>query len=236
VVTDGSAILGLGNLGPAAALPVMEGKCVLFKKFANVDAWPICLATQDPEEIIAAVKAIAPSFGGINLEDIAAPRCFAIEARLKQELDIPVMHDDQHGTAMVVLAGLINALRVRGLAKEAASILINGAGAAGLAIADLLLEYGFLDITICDSRGTIYAGREELNEEKTRLAALTNKSQLAASLAEAIRGQNIFIGVSKAGLLTADMVATMADKPLIFALANPVPEIMPALLTPIKIF
>ena len=229
VVSDGSAILGLGNLGPEAALPVMEGKCILFKEFAGVDAFPICLDTQDEEEIIKTVKYLAPVFGGINLEDISAPRCFNIEARLKKELNIPVMHDDQHGTATVVLAGLINALKLKGVIKEGVRVLINGAGAAGLAITDLLLKYGFKNLIICDSQGAIYSGRESMNEEKEKYAKLTNKNNLQGTLAEAIKDVDIFIGVSAAGVLSEDMVKSMNDKPIIFALANPVPEIMPDL-------
>lgn len=186
VITDGSAILGLGNLGPEAALPVMEGKCILFKEFAGVDAWPICLNTQDSEEIIKAVKYLAPVFGGINLEDISAPRCFEIEERLKKELDIPVMHDDQHGTATVVLAGLINALKVRGSDKENASVVISGAGAAGIAITKLLLAYGFKDIVVCDRQGAIYKNREGLTPTKNELAAITNKLKKAGGLNEVI--------------------------------------------------
>jgi malate dehydrogenase (oxaloacetate-decarboxylating) len=227
VISDGSAILGLGNLGPEAALPVMEGKCILFKEFAGVDAFPICLDTQDEEEIIKTVKYLAPVFGGINLEDISAPRCFNIEARLKAELNIPVMHDDQHGTATVVLAGLINALKVKGLSKEAAKIVINGAGAAGLAITSLLLGYGFKNIIVCDSQGAIYQGRESLNSEKERMAALTNLNHTRGKLSEIIVDADIFIGVSVGGALTAEMVKTMNEHPIIFALANPTPEIMP---------
>ena len=227
VISDGSAILGLGNLGPEAALPVMEGKCILFKAFAGVDAFPICLDTQDTEEIIKTVKFLAPNFGGINLEDISAPRCFEIEERLKQELNIPVMHDDQHGTALVVLAGLINAIKLRGLNKETAKILINGAGAAGLAITDLLLKYGFLNIIVCDSKGVIYEGRQELTEVKVKIALRTNKEKLMGNLAEVIKGQDIFVGVSQANILTEAMVISMNERPIIFALANPVPEIMP---------
>ena len=227
VISDGSAILGLGNLGPEAALPVMEGKCILFKEFAGVDAFPICLDTQDEEEIIKTIKYLAPVFGGINLEDISAPRCFNIEAHLKAELNIPVMHDDQHGTATVVLAGLINALKVKGLDKEAAKIIINGAGAAGLAITSLLLGYGFKNIIVCDSQGALYLSREGLNSEKERIATLTNKELLQGKLAEVIIGADIFIGVSVGGALTPEMVKTMNEHPIIFALANPVPEIMP---------
>lgn len=229
VVSDGSAILGLGNLGPEAALPVMEGKAILFKEFAGVDAFPICLDTQDTEEIIKTVKYLAPNFGGINLEDIAAPRCFEIEERLKAELNIPVMHDDQHGTALVVLAGLINAIKLRNLNKESAKILINGAGAAGLAIADLLLKYGFKDLIICDSKGAIYEGREDLNEAKVKYAKLTNRQQLQGELEEVIKGLDIFIGVSQGGVLNEVMVKSMNERPIIFALANPIPEIMPEL-------
>ncbi len=227
VVSDGSAILGLGNLGPEAALPVMEGKALLFKEFADVDAFPLCLATQDVEEIIETVKRIAPTFGGINLEDIAAPRCFEIERRLRAELSIPVMHDDQHGTAVVVLAGLINALKLKELSKEEARIAINGAGAAGTAIIKILLTYGFRDIVVCDSKGAIHKGRTDLNDEKVELAEITNSSGVTGSLAEVVIDRDIFIGVSKPGLLTQDMVRSMREKPVIFAMANPVPEIMP---------
>jgi malate dehydrogenase (oxaloacetate-decarboxylating) len=228
VITDGSAILGLGNLGPEAALPVMEGKCALFKEFAGVDAFPICLDTQDTEEIIKAVKYLAPVFGGINLEDISAPRCFEIEARLKKELDIPVMHDDQHGTAVVVLAALINALRVRGLENiMSVRIVISGAGAAGTAVAELLLHSSFANIIVCDRIGAIYEGRPDLNAEKVKLAKITNRSRFAGPLKEAVREASVFIGVSAPGILTAEMIKSMKERPIIFALANPVPEIMP---------
>jgi len=227
VVSDGSAILGLGNLGPEAALPVMEGKCALFKEFAGLDAFPICLDSQDEEEIIKAVRLISPVFGGINLEDISAPRCFNIEKRLKQELDIPVMHDDQHGTATVVLAALINALKVKNLAKEKAKIIINGAGAAGTAIAKLLVKYGFKDIIVCDRQGSIYDGRLGLEPYKQELASFTNFEKVSGSLAEALSGADIFIGVSAPGVLSKDMLRAMKPEPIIFALANPVPEIMP---------
>lgn len=227
VISDGSAILGLGNLGPEAALPVMEGKCALFKEFAGVDAFPICLDTQDEEEIIKTVKYLAPVFGGINLEDISAPRCFSIEARLKKELSIPVMHDDQHGTATVVLAGLINALKLKGASKEEVKIVLNGAGAAGLAIADLLLKYGFKNLIIVDSKGAINRDRDDLNQEKRRLAELTNINNLSGDLSEVIKGSDIFIGVSAPGVLTSEMVKSMNEAPIIFALANPTPEIMP---------
>ncbi len=227
VVSDGSAILGLGNLGASAAIPVMEGKAILFKKFADVDAFPICLATQDTEEIIAAVKLIAPVFGGINLEDIAAPRCFEIERRLKEELDIPVVHDDQHGTAVVVLAALINAIKVRGLDAGSAKIVINGAGAAGTAVAELILAYGIKNVVVCDTQGAIYKGRPDLSEAKSMLADLTNPELQKGSLAEIIVGADIFIGVSVAGALSSEMVKTMNAGPIIFAMANPTPEIMP---------
>jgi len=227
IISDGSAILGLGNLGAHAAIPVMEGKAAIFKEFAGIDAFPICVNTQDVEEIIALVKNIAPVFGGINLEDISAPRCFEIEERLRAELPIPVMHDDQHGTATVVLAGLINSLKLRGTKKEDAKVVMSGAGAAGTAITKILLAYGFRHFIVCDTQGAIYDGREGLNEEKQTLARVTNRDKKTGTLAEVLHGADIFIGVSKPGLLTADMVRTMAEKPIIFALANPIPEIMP---------
>ncbi|MSR73689.1 MAG: NADP-dependent malic enzyme, partial [Candidatus Pacebacteria bacterium] len=227
VVTDGSAILGLGNLGPEAAMPVMEGKAVLFKAFADIDAFPICLATQDVEEIIKTVKNIAPSFGGINLEDIAAPRCFEIEDRLKAELSIPVMHDDQHGTATVVLAALINALKVRGSDKAAVYVVVSGSGAAGSAVVKMLVEYGVGDIVVCDSIGAVHAGRTDLNASKKELAMMTNKKGVTGSLAEVMKGADVFIGVSAPNIVTGDMVKGMAPRPIVFGLANPVPEIMP---------
>lgn len=227
IVSDGSAILGLGNLGAEAAIPVMEGKAILFKTFANVDAFPICLDTQDPDEIVETVKRIAPVFGGINLEDISAPRCFEIETRLKKELKIPVMHDDQHGTATVVLAALINALKVRGLKKEKVKLVLNGAGAAGNAIARLLLKFGFKNIILVDSKGAIYEGRSGLDEHKRRLAKLTNKRKVKGGLEESLKSADIFIGVSRVGLLTSAMIKGMNPKPIVFAMANPVPEIMP---------
>lgn len=227
VVTDGSAILGLGNLGPEAALPVMEGKCVLFKKFAGVDAFPICLDTQDEEEIIKTVKYLAPVFGGINLEDISAPRCFRIEKRLKKELDIPVVHDDQHGAATVVLAGLINSLKLAKLSKEKAKVVVNGAGAAGAAVARLLSQYGIKNIIVCDSKGAIYEGRDGLDETKKELSILTNRNKEKGELKDVICGKDIFVGLSAPNILTEDMVASMNKNPIIFALANPVPEIMP---------
>lgn len=238
VVSDGSAVLGLGDIGPEAALPVMEGKAMLFKKFADVDAVPIVLATQDTEEIIKTVKAIAPSFGGINLEDISAPRCFEIEERLKKELDIPVMHDDQHGTAIVVLAALINALKVAKKDIAKVKIVISGAGAAGVAITKLLLNYGAKNIIALDSVGAIYLNRENLNESKKQLAEITNpgcKGSLPdggfkceiGSLTEVIKGADVFVGVSAPNILTGEIVKTMADKSIVFAMSNPVPEIMP---------
>jgi len=228
VITDGSAILGLGNLGAEAALPVMEGKCALFKKFSGVDAFPICLDTQDTEEIIKTVKYLAPVFGGINLEDIAAPRCFEIERRLQAELDIPVMHDDQHGTASVVLAALINALKLRASDKASVKVVISGAGAAGNAITRLLSGYGVQNIIVCDRQGAIYTGRPGLDEEKMLIAAMTNQEKQSGTLAEVLVGADIFIGVSSAGLVTQEMVKRMASRPIVFALANPTPEIMPA--------
>ncbi len=231
IVSDGSAILGLGNLGPEAAIPVMEGKAVLFKRFADVDAFPICLATQDVEEIIETVKRIAPVFGGINLEDISAPRCFEIERRLQAELSIPVMHDDQHGTAVVVLAGLINALKLKGLDKNTARVVMSGAGAAGMAVTKLLLKYGFKDITVVDSKSAIYRGRTDLTDEKKELSGITNPRDIRGSLSEVIKGSDIFIGVSKAGIVSEEMIRSMNPKPIIFALSNPVPEIMPDIAT-----
>ena len=226
VISDGSAILGLGDLGPKAAMPVMEGKALLFKHFANVDAVPIVLDVHQPEEIIAAVKSIAPSFGAINLEDIAAPKCFEIEERLKTELDIPVFHDDQHGTAVVVLAGLINSMKVVGKNLANCKVVMIGAGAAGTAIAKLLYAYGVHNIYAVDSRGIISDERDDLNAEKTALKQYL-KTDINGSLDDAITDADIFIGVSKPGLLTPEMVAKMAKNPVVFALANPVPEIMP---------
>lgn len=227
IVTDGSAILGLGNLGALAAIPVMEGKAAIFKEFAGVDAFPICLETQDTEEIIKAVKQIAPVFGGINLEDIAAPRCFEIEKRLRAELSIPVMHDDQWGTATVNLAGLINALKLTNQTKETVRVVINGVGSAGVATARLLIHYGMKNILFCDSQGIINRGRTELTAEKQELLDGSVAESFEGTLADAVKGANIFIGLSKPGLLTGDMVRSMAEKPIILALSNPVPEIMP---------
>ena len=226
VVSDGSAVLGLGNIGPLGALPVMEGKAMLFKHFAGIDAVPIVLDVHTADEIVAAVKALAPSFGGINLEDIAAPICFEVEERLKAELAIPVMHDDQHGTAIVTLAGLINACKVTGRRLTDCTIVLVGAGAAGIAIAKLLHVYAGPNIIAVDSKGVVHAGRSDLNEEKKKLLAFA-KRHVSGNLADALREADIFIGVSKPGLLTAQLVKTMAKDPIIFAMANPVPEIMP---------
>lgn len=227
VVSDGSAVLGLGNIGACAALPVMEGKCVLFKEFGNINAVPICLDTQDTEEIIAAVKHIAPAFGGINLEDISAPRCFEIEERLKEILDIPVFHDDQHGTAIVVLAGIINSLKVTGKKKEDCKVVINGAGSAGVAITKLLLTYGFPNIILCDRDGIIAKNRPNLNWMKEKMAEVTNLENQTGTLADALVGADIFVGVSSPNIVTPEMVSSMKQDAIIFALANPVPEIMP---------
>lgn len=227
VVSDGSAVLGLGNIGPYAAMPVMEGKAVLFKEFGGVNAVPICLDTQDTEEIIKAVTCLAPGFGGINLEDISAPRCFEIEERLKEILDIPVFHDDQHGTAIVVLAGIINALKVVGKKKEDCRIVVNGAGSAGVAITRLLLTYGFPHITMCDKVGIVSKKTEGLNWMQQKMAELTNLEQQTGTLADAMKGADIFVGVSAPGIVTPEMVASMNRDAILFAMANPVPEIMP---------
>lgn len=227
VISDGSAVLGLGDIGPYGAMPVMEGKAMLFKHFAGIDAVPIVLDVHEPEEIIAAIKAIAPSFGGINLEDIAAPKCFEIEERLKQELSIPVMHDDQHGTAIVTLAGLINAVKVTGRDLDTSRIVVVGAGAAGTAIIKLLNLYTKAEILAVDSKGIISKDRTDLNPEKRSLLVYTNPQHINGSLEHALMGADIFIGVSKAGLLTEHLVKSMADNPIIFAMANPEPEIMP---------
>ncbi|WP_406945915.1 NADP-dependent malic enzyme [Halobacillus sp. SY10] len=227
IVTDGTAVLGLGNVGPKAALPVMEGKSLLFKKFAGIDAFPICLDTQDPEEIISIVKALAPTFSGINLEDISAPRCFEIEERLKEELDIPVFHDDQHGTAIVVLAALLNALKMVKKTKQKARVVINGAGAAGIAIAELLLYAGFSDITLVSLEGTLRKGEAWMNAKQKNLAERTNSDRRSGGLEEAIEGADIFIGVSAPGVMDEEHVQKMNKDPIIFALANPIPEIYP---------
>lgn len=234
VVSDGSAVLGLGNIGPHAAIPVMEGKAILFKEFAGIDAWPICVDTQDPEEIVETVRRIAPVFGGINLEDISAPRCFEIEQRL-QDLGIPVFHDDQHGTAIVLLAGLINAAKVVGRALTDLKIVINGAGAAGTAIARLLRCVGHdpsvcvpvHDVIVCDSRGAIHRDRDQLSNYKRELLSYTNRTSRSGSLCDVLQGADVFIGVSKGGLLTAEHIRTMSDDAIVLAMANPIPEIMP---------
>ena len=230
VVSDGTAVLGLGNIGPEASLPVMEGKAVLFKSFAGVDAFPICLATTDIDKIVETVKLMEPTFGGVNLEDIAAPNCFVIEERLKKEANIPVFHDDQHGTAIVTVAGLLNALKLAGKSLSEVKIVANGAGAAGIAIIKLLFTYGVRDVIMCDSKGAIYDGRTYgMNEVKDKIAKITNRDRLEGSLEEVIKGADVFIGVSVAGGLTADHVRSMNDNPIIFAMANPIPEIMPDL-------
>ena len=227
VVSDGSAVLGLGNIGPYAAMPVMEGKCVLFKEFGNINAVPICLDTQNTEEIIQSVKNIAPAFGGINLEDISAPRCFEIEERLKEMLDIPVFHDDQHGTAIVVLAGIINALKVTGKKKENCRVVVNGAGSAGIAITKLLLTYGFTNVTMCDRFGIINKDYPDLNWMQQKMTEQTNPEQKTGTLADALKGADIFVGVSAPNIVTPEMVSSMNSDAILFAMANPVPEIMP---------
>ena len=229
VVSDGSAVLGLGNIGPKAAMPVMEGKAVLFKEFGGVNAVPICLDTQDTEEIIKAVTWLAPAFGGINLEDISAPRCFEIEERLKETLDIPVFHDDQHGTAIVVLAGIINALKVVGKKKEDCRVVVNGAGSAGDAITRLLITYGFSNIIMCDKSGILCDGAEGLNWMQEKMVKRTNLAHETGSLADALKGADIFVGVSAPGIVTEEMVASMNSDAILFAMANPVPENMPDL-------
>ena len=227
VVSDGSAVLGLGNIGPFAAMPVMEGKAVLFKEFGGVNAFPICLDTQDTEEIIKTVTHIAPAFGGINLEDISAPRCFEIETRLKELLDIPVFHDDQHGTAIVVLAGIINSLKIVGKKKEDCYIVVNGAGSAGIAITKLLLSYGFSNITMCDKSGILSKQTKDLNWMQKEMMEVTNLSNQTGSLSDALKGADIFVGVSAPNIVTKEMVASMNHNSILFAMANPVPEIMP---------
>ena len=229
VVSDGSAVLGLGNIGPLAAMPVMEGKAVLFKEFGGINAFPICLDTQDTEEIIETVVRIAPAFGGINLEDISAPRCFEIEERLKKLLNIPVFHDDQHGTAIVVLAGIINALKVTGKKKEDCRVVVNGAGSAGVAITKLLLNYGFPHITMCDKTGMLCKGMEGLNWMQEKMVEVTNLEHKTGTLADALKGADIFVGVSAPGIVSQEMVASMNKDSILFAMANPVPEIMPDL-------
>lgn len=227
VVTDGSAVLGLGDIGPEAGMPVMEGKCVLFKLFADVDAFPICIRSKDVDEIVNTIKLISGSFGGINLEDISAPRCFEIERRLKAECDIPVFHDDQHGTAVVTLAALINALKIVGKDMKDVSVVVNGAGAAGIAVTRLLMAVGLKNVILCDRMGAIYEGREGLNAEKAEMAKHTNPERKKGSLKDVIAGADVFIGLSAAGMLTKEMVKSMARDPVVFAMANPVPEIMP---------
>ncbi|MCI6716904.1 MAG: malic enzyme-like NAD(P)-binding protein [Bacilli bacterium] len=227
VVSDGTAVLGLGDIGPLAGMPVMEGKSILFKEFAGIDAFPICLDTKDVDEIVETVKRIAPCFGGINLEDISAPRCFEIEARLKKELDIPVFHDDQHGTAIVVCAGLINALKVVGKEFKDAKVVINGAGSAGISICKLILQFGIGDIVLVDKQGALCPGEEWMNPAQKAMAEITNKEHQRGPLKEIIKGKDIFIGVSAPNLVTAEMVQTMAKDPIVFAMANPTPEIMP---------
>ena len=229
VVSDGSAVLGLGNIGPLAAMPVMEGKAVLFKEFSGINAFPICLDTQNTEEIIETVVRIAPAFGGINLEDISAPRCFEIEERLKKLLNIPVFHDDQHGTAIVVLAGIINALKVTGKKKEDCRVVVNGAGSAGVAITKLLLNYGFPHITMCDKTGMLCKGMEGLNWMQEKMVEVTNLEHKTGTLADALKSADIFVGVSAPGIVSQEMVASMNKDSILFAMANPVPEIMPDL-------
>lgn len=228
VVTDGSAVLGLGDIGPEAGMPVMEGKCALFKTFADVDAFPLCIRSNDVDEIVDTVHLIAGSFGGINLEDIAAPRCFEIESKLKEICDVPVFHDDQHGTAVVTCAALINACALTGRDLDGIRVVFNGAGAAGISIAKLMLRLGVEDIVICDRKGAIYAGRSGLNSEKEAIAEVTNLSKRAGSLADMLEGADAFIGVSAPGVVTQDMVRSMNDDPIVFAMANPIPEILPA--------
>ena len=227
VITDGTAVLGLGDIGPSAAMPVMEGKCALFKEFADVDAFPLCVASKDVDEIVNTIRLIAPSFGGINLEDIAAPRCFEIEERLKRVLDIPVFHDDQHGTAIVALAALINAAKLAGKKLEDMTLVINGAGAAGIAVAKLMLMAGIGDLILCDINGILYDGAEGLNPAQMELAKVTNRTGKRGILADALRGADAFLGVSRPNLVTAAMVSSMAEKAIVFAMANPTPEILP---------
>ena len=227
VITDGSAVLGLGDIGPEAGMPVMEGKCVLFKEFGDVDAFPLCVRTKDVDEFVQTVYNISGSFGGINLEDIAAPRCFEIENKLKEMCDIPIFHDDQHGTAVVVSAALINATKLTGKPLSQCKAVINGSGAAGIAIAKLLKTLGLDDVILCDRTGAIYEGREKLNASKLEIAKISNREKVAGGLENAVKGADIFIGVSAPGVLTADMIKTMNPNPIVLAMANPVPEIMP---------
>ena len=227
VVTDGTAVLGLGDIGPEAGMPVMEGKCVLFKTFGNVDAFPLCIRSKNTDEIVQTVKLLAGSFGGINLEDISAPRCFEIERRLKQECDIPIFHDDQHGTAIVTLAAMLNALKLTGKSLNEIEVVVNGSGAAGIAITRLLMSMGLKKVILCDTKGAIYEGRDNLNAEKAEMAKISNLEKKKGLLKDVIVGADVFIGVSAAGMLTGEMVKTMARDPIIFAMANPTPEIMP---------
>ena len=229
VISDGTAVLGLGDIGPEAAMPVMEGKAVLFKEFAGINAIPICIDTKDPDEIVQFVKQIAPTFGGINLEDISAPRCIEIEERLKKELDIPVFHDDQHGTAIVVLAGIINALKVAGKDKETSKVVVNGGGSAGLAITKLLLHYGFSDVTVVDRYGILDEKADWMNWAQKEVCKITNPRKLSGNLADALKGADIFVGVSAPNIVSKEMIASMNEKAIVFAMANPVPEIMPDL-------
>lgn len=227
VVTDGTAVLGLGDIGPEAGMPVMEGKCCLFKRFGGVDAFPLCVRSKDVDEIVNTVALLAGSFGGVNLEDIAAPRCFEIEKKLKERCDIPIFHDDQHGTAVVVLSGLINALKLVGKKMTEIEVVVNGSGAAGIAITKLLMKTGLKNVVLCDTKGAIYDGRDNLNSIKAEMAKISNLEKKQGQLADVIKGADVFIGVSAPGVLTADMIASMADKPIVLAMANPVPEIMP---------
>lgn len=227
VITDGTAVLGLGDIGPEAGMPVMEGKCCLFKHFGGVDAFPLCIRSKNVDEIVNAVALLAGSFGGINLEDIAAPRCFEIEKKLKERCDIPIFHDDQHGTAVVVLSGLINALKLVNKKMTEIEVVVNGSGAAGIAITKLLMKTGLKNVVLCDTKGAIYDGRDNLNSIKAEMAMISNLEKKQGQLADVIKGADVFIGVSAPGVLTAEMIATMADQPIVLAMANPVPEIMP---------
>lgn len=229
VITDGSAVLGLGDIGPAAGMPVMEGKCALFRTFAGIDAVPICIDSKDPDVIVDTVRRISKSFGGINLEDISAPRCFEIERRLMETCDIPVFHDDQHGTAIIATAGILNALRVVGKRRDSVRVVFSGAGAAGISIAKMLLNFGFEDIIMCDRAGIVHEGAESNNSEQEEMARITNRGGMRGSLKDAMKGADVFVGVSRPGLVTEEMIKTMADRSIVFAMANPVPEIMPDL-------